>query len=528
MADAFGVPRPPGRRSMGKAGTGDLVGWAAPPPPFGKRLHWKLLSSTQFVDTIFEEIQPWDKVAPPLDTQQLERLFTEKEKEKPSGLASAPAPKSGANGRVCLLDPKRAQNLAIILRQVTLPTEQLCSLLRSMELEHAVTTEALEHIYENLLPPLLESAELFTSYSGPTDSLRDVERQLLPLAQLPRLKARLQSLLFAKTLPTTQADLLAQIRTLEEACQQVRDSSSLRRILGTVLRVGNFLNHGVDAPDAAGVEVRGFTMESLLRLRDFRAGGESAVTALHCVALHLLPGEAQLPAKLRGELRAALEVGDGAATRISELREAVGRFRREASTMTDEAERFSSAYCITSGDREDTKPLETLRKLAKDAKEGADKIETEMASAMAKAIRLLEYFGEKRAEPAREEDELVERFFVTLKEFTSSFEACWREVLEQPKKLRLDPAVSASLAREPGRTGSPKLTTKAPKEEKADDAGPGPVPGPGPARPKCGIGSLASEAAAMRRRSQPARPAAFMAELCKGMKERRDAAAELD
>ncbi|CAE7935885.1 unnamed protein product [Symbiodinium sp. KB8] len=69
----------------------------------------------------------------------------------------------------------KAQNLAIILRQVALPTEELCDVVRGLRLQHPISTEALEHIHEFLLPPLLESAEMFASYDGPLQSLRDVE-----------------------------------------------------------------------------------------------------------------------------------------------------------------------------------------------------------------------------------------------------------------------------------------------------------------------------------------------------------------
>ncbi|CAE7948325.1 FMNL1, partial [Symbiodinium sp. KB8] len=171
-------------------------------------------------NTIFEELQPWDKVAPPLDTKQLERLFAPAERSLgvPISYTAAP-PGKAASGKMCLIDPKRAQNLAIILRQVALPTEELCDLVRGLRLQHPISAEALEHIHEFLLPPLLESAEIFASYDGPLQSLRDVER-LLPLARIPRLKARMKCLLFGKTMPGVRAGLEARIRKLQEACNQ--------------------------------------------------------------------------------------------------------------------------------------------------------------------------------------------------------------------------------------------------------------------------------------------------------------------
>jgi len=320
------------------------------------------------------------------------------------------------------------------------------------------------------------------------EALRDVERSLMPLARLPRLKARLQSLRFGKSMPTVHAGLLARINALREACGQVRDSGALRRVLGTVLRVGNYLNHGVDAPDAGGgVEARGFTLDSLLRLRDFRAvpqssgGGEGAASALHCIALHLQPTDPRLVAELKNELHQLLTdgsavntaavtpcdltnsfvaIGDYAASpmahpgirSIADLRDAVSRFRTEAELVQSEAERFGECYRLdrAPAGADGPGPLATLNRLAEDAQEMASRLEEKLSEALASALGLLEYFGERRtgsapasagADPAEaaKEDAAVERFFAVLREFVQSFDECWREVLEHPRRFRIDP-----------------------------------------------------------------------------------------
>lgn len=544
-------------------------GKAVPPPPFGKRLHWKLLPAASLGDTIFEELSPWGEVAPPLDTKQLERLFTPATSSSttsttsggtqggaaPTGSSagtSQPGKGSGTQGRVCLVNPQRAQNLAIVLRQVAIPTAELCEVLRLMRFSHpSVSQEALEHIVNNLLPQLLESSDAFKAYEGPPEALRDVERQLLPLMKLPRLKARLQSLLFGTSLPRLHSGLMARVNHLKEACKQVRDSASLRRLLGTVLRVGNFLNHGVDAPDAGGgVEVRGFAMESLLRLRDFRAsqGCESAVSALHCIVLHLQPSEPQLPTKLREELKSVLEEAggsccsggasapssSGSSLSISDLKEAVNNFRNEAELVHTEAERFGDSYRLDAaggGAVSSPAPLESLKRLAEDARELAEKLEADLAESLSMALRLLEYFGERRHQPSggapagsksifvtnEKDDAAIERFFVTLREFASSLEACWREVLEQPSKLRLKNVSAAAAANSGGSglpasaasqaiTGSDDSSLAGAGRTKSADQGLAKAGLPlGPPRP--GLGLLAGDAvAAVRRRSRAAVP----------------------
>jgi hypothetical protein len=474
------------------------------------------LPPAELGDTIFDELRPWGDVAPAINTQQMEHLFAPAiATQGGKGTGAATEPGAGQRGRAssssaanpvanfgsrqggcCLLDATRAQNLAIMLRQVPVSMEELVEMLRWMRLSHPISAESLEHIQENMLPTLLQSVEVFKNYSGPLEALRDVERSLMPLARLPRLKARLQSLRFGKTMPTVHAGLLARINALREACGQVRDSGALRRVLGTVLRVGNYLNHGVDAPDAGGgAEARGFTLESLLRLRDFRAssflgGGEGTASALHCVALHLQPTDPRLMAELKNELHQILTDGSAptAATSatpcditssfvtigdlatapmahpgigsIADLRDAVSRFRTEAELVQAEAERFGECYRLdrAPAGSDGPGPLATLNRLAEDAQEMASMLEEKLSEALASALSLLEYFGDRRtgsgapasagADPAAaaKEDAAVERFFAVLREFVQSFDECWRELLDHPRRYRFDPPPHASSA----------------------------------------------------------------------------------
>jgi formin 2 len=238
------------------------------------------------------------EVDEPLNKEQLERLFRAAPKAEPrerrdsateAGLAMPKS--SGGRGRaseVCLIDPKRAQNLAIVLRQVTLPTEELAEVLRCMRVGHPVNVETLEHVHDNLLPTLLECTEL-SSYDGSVEGLRDVERQLLPLVRLPRLKMRVRTMLFSKKMPILHSSLMSRIRLLRKACEQIRTSYALRQIMATGLRVGNFLNHGIES-STGGPQVHGFSVESLLKFRDFRAAKGGEASALHCIVTHLLSG----------------------------------------------------------------------------------------------------------------------------------------------------------------------------------------------------------------------------------------------
>eukprot|EP00929_Paragymnodinium_shiwhaense_P116014 TRINITY_DN8524_c0_g1_i2.p1 TRINITY_DN8524_c0_g1~~TRINITY_DN8524_c0_g1_i2.p1 ORF type:complete len:933 (+),score=225.65 TRINITY_DN8524_c0_g1_i2:100-2898(+) len=513
---------PPGSRPKGFGGGPAVPKKAAAPPPFGKRLHWKLLPPKAVEDTIFEELRPWSDGggAQPLDTRQFERLFAPPpgRNDRANSLTGAgEAASSGSGSRrsgagalgatssdgnrgergsgnggrvsraqVCLLDAKRAQNLAIVLRQVPVKCEELAEALRLMKVKSNITPETLEHVYDNLLPHLLESTDLL-NYDGPPEALRDVERQLLPLARLARLKARVRAMLFNKSMPSMHMNLMGRIRSLSDATSQVRGSSAFRMVLSTVLRVGNYLNHGVDAPDASGSgEVRGFTMESLLKFRDFRAGavtGEAAASALHCVALHLISAEPQLLARLKAELKTCLLSGAGSAREatqggdtnalssstcvlnagIADLRDAVGRFRSEIDLVQNEIDRFPDCYSSGEGGffQDSNGPLTVLKRTVEDARGMSQRLEAALEDALTLAKRLLEYFGERDSMTNNRGEEAldnVEKFFAVINEFVASFEECWRDVVEQPRKFRLEAAV---VQAGPARGGSPPNSKEA-------------------------------------------------------------------
>lgn len=546
---------------------------AVMPPPFGKRLHWKQLPSGSLNATIFGDLRP-EEVAPPVNKEQLEQLFAPAQRPSareraPSGgslhagemnsagpIARARAGPPGTTGQqrktaemqVCLLDSKQAMNLAIVLRQVTIPTEELSEVLKWMRTEHKVTTDTLEHVCENLVPQL-ECCDLL-NYRGPPEALRDVERQLLPLARLSRLKARLRILILSKKMPQLRSSLLSRIHALRSACEQVRSSEALRKVLGTVLRVGNFLNHGVDT-----TEVRGFAVESLLKLREFRAAQGGEVSALHCVVMHLMPVDPRLPVHLRQELRSVLESSDGQGAGImdggtSDLLDAVSTIQDDISLVQAEIEQFGACYLLD-GEAAESSPLAVLQQLSEAALEIAQSIDEELRDALATALRLLEYFGERHGGSttnvhscetppcttsgwSKEACAAIEKFFAIIREFATSFEECWREVLD-PRKLKLEgssfittlPTASAVAAAEavamvpcpraaagrdeqrrtPGAPPTPATCAPSAPAQAADKAGPGAPRGsigppamqsmPTPARRLSA--TLAAEAASRRR-----------------------------
>lgn len=109
-----------------------------------------------------------------------------------------------------------------------------------------------------------------------------------------------------------------------------------------------------------------------------------------------------------------------------------------------------SAYYRAEGEG----PLEVMQRLLEDGHEMATGLDEELRTTLTTARRLLEFFGERQqAEPqtgwANETYVSVEKFFATIREFVSSFEECWREVLDNPRKLRLEVLAGVSISTVP-------------------------------------------------------------------------------
>jgi hypothetical protein len=155
---------------------------------------------------------------------------------------------------------------------------------------------------------------------------------------------------------------------------------------------------------------------------------------------------------LKKELRAVLEPSDGAEVclldgGISDLHEAASHFQSEIDLVQCEMDRFAECYRA-----EGEGPVEVLERLLEDGREMTSGLEEDLRSTMASTRNLLEFFGERRVAElpqggcSNETFVAVEKFFSTIREFVVSFEECWREVLENPRKLRLEGFVTSTAA----------------------------------------------------------------------------------
>eukprot|EP00913_Durusdinium_trenchii_P012719 g11945.t1 len=179
---------------------------------------------------------------------------------------------------------------------------------------------------EKVLAPLVAFA---SSGSDPTP-LRDVEKQLLPLLAIPRVRQRLRLLVLAGTAEKRVGEGIAQLQLLRRACYEIQDwkarlpgarntedfqflcelsdgsaslaqnSSLLRELLAIIVLLFNYVNFGAAPPSARQATsgaLKGVDVPSLLRLRETKAF-KGDFPGFHIVHLERVQSELQ---ELRGE-----------------------------------------------------------------------------------------------------------------------------------------------------------------------------------------------------------------------------------
>lgn len=262
--------------------------------PFGKRLNMRdsgALPQTARGEqpSIFQGLFAKRAGQAQEDIDTLRSLFSET-KVSPGSAASSGTVSLAPSATPRKIFPDAvARNCQIVLRGLALRGPELVEAVKFLE-PGPLDQDQLERLAQMMPEPSLMS-QLDREAKGPCLSpLRDVEQQMVPFSQLGRLQERLKALILAANLQPQELRLMAQMQAVREACTQMRESSSLKHVLATVLVMYNYVNFG----QVERAEARAFDIANLLHLNEFRADRSAPFpkfTALHYVAMRLLADE---------------------------------------------------------------------------------------------------------------------------------------------------------------------------------------------------------------------------------------------
>ncbi|KAG5080827.1 hypothetical protein JHK86_004892 [Glycine max] len=234
-----------------------------------KPLHWLKLSRA-VQGSLWAETQKSGEVskAPEIDMSELESLFSAAVPSGPakkSNVQSSAGPKSD---KVQLIEHRRAYNCEIMLSKVKVPL-------------HDLMVRLILHLWSLIIVYLELISDLF--------SLETVNADITSIIELKKMSSVLA--LEESALDTDQVENLIKFCPTKEEmellkgyngekeklgrCEQIRNSVKLKRIMQTILSLGNALNQGTAKGSAIG-----FRLDSLLKLTETRAR-DKKMTLMH-------------------------------------------------------------------------------------------------------------------------------------------------------------------------------------------------------------------------------------------------------
>ncbi|TKY54706.1 Formin protein 13 [Spatholobus suberectus] len=239
-----------------------------------KPLHWLKLSRA-VQGSLWAETQKSGEAskAPEIDMSELERLFSaavpSSGPTKKSNVQSSAGPKSD---KVQLIEHRRAYNCEIMLSKVKVPLHDLMSSVLALE-ESALDTDQVENLIK--FCPTKEEMELLKGYNGEKEKLGRCEQFLMELMKVPRVESKLRVFSFKIQFHSQVSDLRNSLSVVNAAAEEIRNSVKLKRIMQTILSLGNALNQGTARGSAIG-----FRLDSLLKLTETRAR-DKKMTVMH-------------------------------------------------------------------------------------------------------------------------------------------------------------------------------------------------------------------------------------------------------
>ncbi|OQR81867.1 formin-homology 2 domain-containing protein, partial [Thraustotheca clavata] len=239
-----------------------------------RSLFWTRIPVNVVRSTVWNKLSD-DKV--PLDPFEME-LFFRKNTTSDGKKEEDSFKKKKESNTVLLLDSKTQQNVGIAIARYKLSAAEVKHALLTLD-TNVITSDHITSLIT--LAPTLEEQDVLKNYDGPADVLGSVEKFFLEMLTIPRYTQRIKCFKFFMQFEHRVLDIQAQIDTLSAATDQVAESTRLKKILETVLAIGNYMNGGTARGGAYG-----FKLETLAKLHTIRSV-DPKVTLMNFLARHL-------------------------------------------------------------------------------------------------------------------------------------------------------------------------------------------------------------------------------------------------
>ncbi|KAK8930946.1 Formin-like protein 1 [Platanthera zijinensis] len=238
-----------------------------------KPLHWDKVKASSDRATVWDQMK---SSSFQLNEEMIESLFVYEGGRRPS-----PSDAALLENRV--LDPKRSQNVAILLRALNVTKEEVCEALLEGNTD-ALGNELLETLLR-MAPSKEEELKLREYKDNSPFKLGPAEMFLKAVVEIPFAFKRVEAMLYIANFDVEVNYLTKSFETLEIACEELKTSRLFLKLLEAVLKTGNRMNVGTNRGDA-----QAFKLDTLLKLVDVK-GADGKTTLLHFVVQEIIRAE---------------------------------------------------------------------------------------------------------------------------------------------------------------------------------------------------------------------------------------------
>ncbi|NP_001292910.1 protein diaphanous homolog 1 isoform 3 [Mus musculus] len=320
-----------------------------------------------------------------------------------------------------VLDSKTAQNLSIFLGSFRMPYQEIKNVI--LEVNEAVLTESM---IQNLIKqmPEPEQLKMLSELKEEYDDLAESEQFGVVMGTVPRLRPRLNAILFKLQFSEQVENIKPEIVSVTAACEELRKSENFSSLLELTLLVGNYMNAGSRNAGAFG-----FNISFLCKLRDTKSADQK-MTLLHFLA-ELCENDHPEVLKFPDELA---HVEKASRVSAENLQKSLDQMKKQIADVERDVQNFPAAT-----DEKD-KFVEKMTSFVKDAQEQYNKLRMMHSNMETLYKELGDYFV---FDPKKLS---VEEFFMDLHNFRNMFLQAVKE--NQKRRETEEKMRRAKLAKE--------------------------------------------------------------------------------
>ncbi|KAK7292777.1 hypothetical protein RJT34_15630 [Clitoria ternatea] len=246
-----------------------------------KPLHWDKVRASSDREMVWDQLR---SSSFKLNEEMIETLFVvNTPNPKPKDTNTPRSVLAPPNQEDRVLDPKKSQNIAILLRALNVTIEEVCEALLEGTTD-TLGTELLESLLK-MAPSKEEERKLKEHKDDSPTKLGPAEKFLKAVLDVPFAFKRVEAMLYIANFESEVEYLRKSFQTLEVACEELRNSRMFLKLLEAVLKTGNRMNVGTNRGDA-----HAFKLDTLLKLVDVK-GADGKTTLLHFVVQEIIRTE---------------------------------------------------------------------------------------------------------------------------------------------------------------------------------------------------------------------------------------------